>query len=62
MSLVLTEVTDGVGTLTLNYSLKRNTLSEPLVREISEAFASFESQGVRSLIVTNRTLDRGRSA
>lgn len=51
MSLVLTEVTDGVGTLTLNYSLKRNTLSEPLVREISDAFASFESQGVRSLIL-----------
>jgi enoyl-CoA hydratase len=53
MSLVLTEVRDGVGTLTLNNPNERNTLTEPMVAEIITAMEGFEADpGVGAVVVT----------
>lgn len=51
--LVLTDVTDGVGTLTLNNPDERNTLTAPMVAEILAAMDAFEAdEGVGAIVVT----------
>jgi enoyl-CoA hydratase len=53
MSLVLTSVVDGVGTLTLNNPDERNTLTAPMVAEIIEAMDGFEAdEAVGAVVVT----------
>ena len=53
MSLVLTDVRDGVGTLTLNNPDERNTLTAPMVAEIIEAMDGFEAdEAVGAVVVT----------
>lgn len=52
-ALVLTDVTDRVGTLTLNNPDERNTLTAPMVAEILAAMDLFESDdGVGAIVVT----------
>ena len=51
MPLILADIHDAIGTLTLNYSLKRNALSAPLVRELEDALGRFESAGVRTVVL-----------
>jgi methylmalonyl-CoA decarboxylase len=51
MPLVLTEVRDDIGYITLNCPEKRNALSELLVGEIINALASFQQQRVRVVIL-----------
>jgi enoyl-CoA hydratase len=51
--LVLTDVVDGVGTLTLNNPEGRNTLTAPMVDEIVSAMDAFETdQSVGAVVVT----------
>jgi enoyl-CoA hydratase len=53
MSLVLTSVVDGVGTLTLNNPDERNTLTAPMVAEIVAAMDGFEAdETVGAVVVT----------
>jgi enoyl-CoA hydratase len=53
MSLVLTSVADGVGTLTLNNPAERNTLTAPMVEEIVAAVDAFEAdESVGAIVVT----------
>ena len=53
MSLVLTAVADGVGTLTLNNPDERNTLTAPMVAEIVAAMDGFEAdESVGAVVVT----------
>jgi len=53
MSLLLTDVRDGVGTLTLNNPDERNTLTAPMVAEIIEAMDGFEAdESVGAVVVT----------
>src|SRR5687768_4125411 len=53
MSLVLTSVVDGVGTLTLNNPAERNTLTAPMVAEIVAAMEGFEAdESVGAVVVT----------
>ena len=53
MSLVLTDVRDGVATLTLNNPDERNTLTAPMVAEIIAAMDEFEAdERVGALVVT----------
>ena len=53
MTLVLTEVADGVGTLTLNNPDERNTLTAPMVAEIVAAMDAFEADdSVGAVVVT----------
>jgi len=53
MTLVLTEVVDGVATLTLNNPDERNTMTAPMVEEIVAAIDAFEAdEGVGALVVT----------
>src|SRR5829696_7658895 len=53
MSLVLTSVLDGVGTLTLNNPDERNTLTAPMVAEIVVAMDGFEADdSVGAVVVT----------
>jgi enoyl-CoA hydratase len=53
MALVLTSVTDGVGTLTLNNPDERNTLTAPMVAEIVAAVDAFEAdEAVGAIVVT----------
>ena len=50
---VLTDVADGVGTLTLNNPDERNTLTAPMVAEIIAAMEAFEAdQSVGAVVVT----------
>ena len=52
-SLVLTDVADGVGTLTLNNPDERNTLTAPMVAEIIAAMDAFEADdSVGAVVVT----------
>lgn len=51
MALIETHLADSIGTLTLNYSIKHNTLSEALIGEMSQALSEFEKYGVRVLIL-----------
>jgi len=53
MPLVLTDVTDGVGTLTLNNPDERNTLTAAMVEEIVAAVDDFEAdESVGAIVVT----------
>jgi enoyl-CoA hydratase len=53
MALVLTDIRDGVGTLTLNNPEERNTLTAPMVAEIIEAMDAFETdESVGAVVVT----------
>lgn len=53
MALVLTDVRDRVGTLTLNNPDERNTLTAPMVEEIVAAMEAFEADdGVGAVVVT----------
>lgn len=53
MPLVLTDIADGVGTLTLNNPDERNTLTAPMVAEIIAAMEAFEGDdGVGAVVVT----------
>jgi enoyl-CoA hydratase len=50
---ITVEVTDGVGTITLNQPERRNALTLPMVDELTAAFDSFESgEEVGAVIVT----------
>lgn len=51
MSLIIAEIQDGIGTITLNYQLKRNALSEELVHEVASSFETFKAEGVRVAIL-----------
>ena len=51
MALIETHVAESIGTLTLNYSIKRNTLSEALIGEMSHALTELEKDGIRVLIL-----------
>lgn len=51
MSLILAEISDGIGTITLNYEIKRNALSEQLVKEIAATFENFKASSVRVAIL-----------
>ena len=53
MAHVLTDITDGVATLTLNNPEERNTMTAPMVEEIVAAMESFEAdETVGALVVT----------
>jgi enoyl-CoA hydratase len=53
MSLVLTEITDGVACLTLNNPEERNTMTAPMVEAIVEAMDGFEAdESVGAIVVT----------
>jgi len=53
MTLVLTQVVDGVATLTLNNPDERNTMTAPMVEEIVAAMDALEAdEGVGALVVT----------
>jgi enoyl-CoA hydratase len=53
MSLVLTSVVDGVGTLTLNNPAERNTLTAAMVTDIVAAMDAFEAdESVGAVVVT----------
>ncbi|MGB3734982.1 MAG: enoyl-CoA hydratase-related protein [Ilumatobacter sp.] len=53
MALVLTDIRDGVATLTLNNPDERNTLTAPMVAEIIAAMDAFEAdENVGALVVT----------
>ncbi|MGB4062637.1 MAG: methylmalonyl-CoA decarboxylase [Azonexus sp.] len=51
MSLVLGEISNGIGTVTLNHDIKRNALSEHLVQAIAATLASFKEAKVRVAIL-----------
>jgi methylmalonyl-CoA decarboxylase len=50
-SLVLTALHDGIGTITLNHSEKRNALSKALIAEIIAAFGAFKEQHARVVLL-----------
>ena len=53
MALVLTDISDGVGTLTLNNPDERNTMTHAMVEEILAAMDVFEAdENVGALVVT----------
>ena len=53
MALVLTDISDGVGTLTLNNPDERNTMTHAMVEEILAAMDVFESdENVGAIVVT----------
>jgi enoyl-CoA hydratase len=53
MSLVITDVSEGIGTLTLNSPDTRNTMTLPMVDEICAAVDAFEAdEGCSAIIVT----------
>ncbi|MEC8464350.1 MAG: enoyl-CoA hydratase-related protein, partial [Actinomycetota bacterium] len=53
MSNLLTDISDGIGTLTLNAPEARNTMTMPMVEEICAAMDAFEAdEGCSSVIVT----------
>jgi methylmalonyl-CoA decarboxylase len=51
MSLVLSCVRDGIGTITLNHDAKRNALSKELIGELIGALDAFAAQKVRCVIL-----------
>ena len=53
MSLVLTDIADGVATLTLNNPDERNTMTHPMVEQIIAAMDRFEAdENVGAVVVT----------
>lgn len=51
MPLIETEIADGVATLTLNHSTKRNTLTEALLRELSGALIIAPARDARVVVL-----------
>jgi enoyl-CoA hydratase/carnithine racemase len=51
LSLIIVEISDRVGTITMNYEAKRNALAEQMVQEIADTLHEFERQGVRVVIL-----------
>lgn len=51
LSLILTHIAEGIGSITLNYQIKRNALAAAMVDEIATALADFAQQGVRVAIL-----------
>src|SRR6185369_16972932 len=51
MPLVLTSISDEIGTLTLNSPERHNALSAPLVGELIAAFTRFRAAGVRVVVL-----------
>jgi methylmalonyl-CoA decarboxylase len=49
--LVLTELHDGIGTITLNHDEKRNALSKALIGELIDALAAFKEHRARVVIL-----------
>ena len=60
--LVLTDIADGVGTLTLNNPDERNTLTAPMVAEIIAAMEAFEADETVGAIVVTGTPPRSAPA
>jgi enoyl-CoA hydratase len=53
MALILTEIADGVGTLTLDNPAERNTMTAPMVADIVVAMDDFEAnEAVGAVVVT----------
>mgnify|MGYP001423462295 CR=1 FL=1 len=50
--ILLSEVEDGIGTLTLNRPEARNALSAELVTAIAEALTDLDGQGLAAIILT----------
>ena len=53
--LVLSEITNSIGTIILNRPEKRNALSRALIDEILSALAEFQKQAVRAVVITATT-------
>jgi len=51
MSLVLTTLEDGIGTVTFNHDAKRNALSSALIAELNAALADFARAQARCVII-----------
>jgi len=51
LSLIIAEISERVGTITMNYEAKRNALAEQMVQEMAEALHDFERHGVRVAIL-----------
>lgn len=51
MSLILKEIHDRIGVLTLNHLERRNALSRPLVNELLAALDEFKSRSIRGVIL-----------
>ncbi len=51
MSLVLKEITKGVGVLTLKHAAKRNALGAALIEELIAGLEELAGDGVRSVIL-----------
>ena len=51
MSLVITELENSIGTITMNHLRKHNALSESLISEIIAALNDFRQQKVRVVIL-----------
>jgi len=51
LSLIIIEISDRVGTITMNYEAKRNALAEQMVHEIADALHRFSAEGVRVAIL-----------
>jgi methylmalonyl-CoA decarboxylase len=53
--MLLVEIADHIGTITLNRDEKRNALCEEMVAAFAAAFASFAAEGVRCIVLRART-------
>lgn len=51
MSVVLTQLEDSIGTITMNHAAKRNALSEMLIAEIIAALKAFGEEKVRVVVL-----------
>src|SRR5581483_11260019 len=51
MSLILTELHDAIGTITLNYYEKRNALCKALIEEIVAVLAAFRDAHARAVVL-----------
>ncbi len=51
MTLILSQISNSVGTITLNQPTKRNALSEALVEEFLTTLDSFQKQNVRVVVI-----------
>lgn len=60
--LVLSALSDGVGTITLNHRAKRNALSAPLLEALAQALRDFQQQQARVVIIRAQPESRVWSA
>jgi methylmalonyl-CoA decarboxylase len=49
--LILTQIAEGIGTITLNQPAKRNALSRALVEELLAALAEFQKSRLRAVVI-----------